>query len=70
MDHLDEVDRSIAYHWDKTKKKKRHNKMVNRFEPIDSTDLEEIDHQINKRKKIIQEGTAFYQAIDGFGDAG
>ena len=70
MDHLDEVDRSIAYHWDKTKKKKRHNKMVNRFEPIDSTDIEEIDYQINKRKKIIQEGTAFYQAIDGFGDAG
>ena len=70
MDHLDEIDKRVSYDRNIASKKRRHNKMVHRFKDIDSTDIEEIDHQINKRKKIIQEGTAFYQAIDGYGDTG
>ena len=67
---LDEVNQSITYHWNKRKRDLMHNKLVDRFEPIDSTNIDEIDYQISRRKKIIQEGTAFYQAIDGLGESG
>ena len=62
---FDGIEDIVTYHWDKRKKQIQHNKTVHMMNPVDSTDLEEIENQISRRKRVIQEGTAFYNAIDG-----
>lgn len=35
------------------------------LQPIDSPAIDEIQYQIDWRKRVLQEGEAFYNAIDG-----
>ena len=64
---LDQIDDIVRYHWDKRKKELQHKKTVAMLQPQGSI-LEEVEHQIARRKKALLEGAAFYDAIDNIED--
>lgn len=37
--------------------------------PVDSTNREEIEYQLARRKRVMVEGAAFYEALDNEGTA-
>lgn len=59
------IDDIVTYHWNKKKRELQHQKVVDMLSPVDSADRDEIQYQIDRRKKVLQEGEAFYNAIDG-----
>ena len=68
-DMLANIDDIVTYHWNKRKREIMHQRMVNTMDPVDSTNQEEIEYQLERRKKAMVEGAAFYEALDNEGTA-
>ena len=61
---LENIDDIVQYHWDKRKQQIQHQRIIEMTSPTKS-EREEIDEQVARRRRILQEGREFYDAIDG-----
>lgn len=61
---LTNIDDIVQYHWDKRKKQIQHQRVIDMTSPTKSN-IEEIDEQVDRRRRALQEGRDFYDAIDG-----